>query len=270
MGRESTWPINFSRDAREMLNDSCEIKCWNSVLLLPSSRWLAKAKARGHVSLSLEYLPSFWQALALGLPEAEVVSGSMCSKATDGLIICQLLQIFFKISYREYFVSLFCLWFCRNNGPGLERCWSPELGDDLMWLFPPVQHLILILCYACPSVKLERLIIVFILVKAGIGERTSAHAVLSELTVLEEINATLPWPAFLGCDGFPVTIWSNGLLILGHGLCEWPVPAALVGNGRDPMGGTGWINGLRESSPLLSGSWRLSQHWDERVCTFYI
>lgn len=127
MGRESTWPINFSRDAREMLNDSCEIKCRNSVLLLPSSRWLAKAKARGHVSLSLEYLPSFWQALALGLPEAEVVSGSLCSKATDGLIICQLLQIFFKISYREYFVSLFCLWFCRNNGPGLKRCWSPVL-----------------------------------------------------------------------------------------------------------------------------------------------
>jgi len=32
------------------------------------------AKARGHASLSLGYLPSFWPAVALGLPEAEVFS----------------------------------------------------------------------------------------------------------------------------------------------------------------------------------------------------
>lgn len=84
--------------------NSDEIKCWNCLLVLSSSRCLAKAKARGHASLSLEYLPPFWQAVALGLPEAEVVSGSLCSKTTDGLILPQLVQIFFKIGYREYFV----------------------------------------------------------------------------------------------------------------------------------------------------------------------
>lgn len=106
IGRENTWTINFSRDAREMLNDSDEVKCRKSLLVLPSSR--CSAKARGHASLSLKYLPSFRQAVALGLPEA-VVSGSLCSKTTDGLILSQLVQIFFKIIYGKYFVYIFCL-----------------------------------------------------------------------------------------------------------------------------------------------------------------
>lgn len=66
---ESTWTINFSRDAGEMLNESDEIKCQNTLLVLPRSRCSAKAKAR--IPLNTFLLS------ALGLPEAEAVSGSV-------------------------------------------------------------------------------------------------------------------------------------------------------------------------------------------------
>lgn len=78
VGRGSTWTINSSRDAGEMLNDSDEIKCRNSLLVLPRSRFSAKAKAR--IPLNTFLLS------ALGLPEADVVSGSLCLKTTDGWI----------------------------------------------------------------------------------------------------------------------------------------------------------------------------------------
>lgn len=77
MGRQSAWTINFSRGAREMFNDSDEIKYLNSFLVLPGSICLAKAKARGHANLSFENFTPLWQAVVLGLPEAEVVSGSL-------------------------------------------------------------------------------------------------------------------------------------------------------------------------------------------------
>lgn len=76
VGRESTWTINFSRDAGEMLNDSDEIKCRNSLLVLPRSRCSAKTKAR--------ILLNTFLLSALGLPEAEVVSGSLCLKTPNG------------------------------------------------------------------------------------------------------------------------------------------------------------------------------------------
>lgn len=78
MGREGPWTINSFRDAGEMLNDSDEIKCQNSLLVLPRSRCSAKAKARIPLNTFL--------VSTLGLPEAEVVSGSLCLKTTDGWI----------------------------------------------------------------------------------------------------------------------------------------------------------------------------------------
>lgn len=79
MGRESTWTIKSSRDAGEVLNDSDEMKCRNSLLVLPRSKCSAKAKAR------IPFNPFLLS--ALGLPEAEVASGSLCLETTDGWII---------------------------------------------------------------------------------------------------------------------------------------------------------------------------------------
>lgn len=82
-----------------MLNGSDEMKCQVSLLVLPSSRGFAKTDRKGMPTFPFSIF-FLWQAVALDLPEAEVTSGSLCSKTTEGL---DLSNFFFN-----WLQGLFC------------------------------------------------------------------------------------------------------------------------------------------------------------------
>lgn len=86
LGRESTWTINSSRDAGKMFNDSDEIKCRKSLLVLPRSRCSAEAKAR--IPLNTFFL--LWAFLRQKL----FLGHCVWKPLMDGFISFLLVQIF--------------------------------------------------------------------------------------------------------------------------------------------------------------------------------